>query len=136
MYTALQTKLVGGEENGLVTVQTAKLYEVQKFCSETSHIWDSFCVLANRRSMGRLDSATQAIISKELRQGVLDQRGDEQRLDASLKAKLESEGVTFITVDRPAFLAVLKKSSYYSDWKKKFGNQGWAALETVTGPLG
>ena len=136
VYTALQTKLVGGEENGLVTVETAKLYEVQKYCSETSHIWDSFCVLANRRSMGRLDAATQAIVSRELRQSVLDQREDEQRLDASLKAKLQSQGMTFITVDRPAFLSVLQKSSYYSDWKKKFGNQGWAALEIVTGQLG
>jgi TRAP-type C4-dicarboxylate transport system substrate-binding protein len=135
VYTALQTKLVGGEENGLVTVETAKLYEVQKYCSETSHIWDSFCVLANRRSMAKLNAETLAIVKRELRQSALDQRGDEQRLDASLKAKLQSEGMTFIPVDKAQFVAALKKTNFYGDWKTKFGDQAWAALESVTGPL-
>ena len=39
VYTALQTKLVGGQENGLVTIDTAKLYEVQKYCvGDVAHL--------------------------------------------------------------------------------------------------
>ncbi len=135
VYTALQTRLVGGQENGLVTIDTAKLYEVQKYCSETSHIWDSFCVLANRRALGRMPSDMQEIVRRELRQSVMDQRGDEERLDAGLKATLQGKGMTFIAVDRDAFRAALKGSTYYADWHAKFGDQAWAALQSVSGEL-
>ena len=38
-YSSLQTKVVDGQENPLAIVSIAKLYEVQKFCSMTNHIW-------------------------------------------------------------------------------------------------
>ena len=28
------------------------------------------------------------------------------------------------------------KTSFYADWKKRFGDQAWAALEKYTGKLG
>jgi tripartite ATP-independent transporter DctP family solute receptor len=50
VYSALQTKVVEGQENPLAIISTAKLYEVQKFCSLTNHMWDGFWFLANRRA--------------------------------------------------------------------------------------
>ena len=135
VYTALQTKLVGGQENGLVTIDTAKLYEVQKYCVETSHIWDSFCVLANRRAFGRLPPDVQEVVRRELKQGVMDQRADEARLDAGLKATLEGKGMTFVPVDKAAFQDALRKTSFYGDWKAKFGDAAWSALQAVSGNL-
>ena len=35
LYSALQTKVVDGQENPLALIQSAKLYEVQKYCSLT-----------------------------------------------------------------------------------------------------
>src|SRR5580700_1180783 len=40
VYSALQTKIVDGQENPLAIIATAKLYEVQKYCSLTNHMWD------------------------------------------------------------------------------------------------
>ncbi|MBV8526135.1 MAG: TRAP transporter substrate-binding protein [Acetobacteraceae bacterium] len=45
VYSALQTKMVQGQENPLVVVDVAKLYEVQKFCSLTNHMWDGYWML-------------------------------------------------------------------------------------------
>ena len=135
VYTALQTKLVGGQENGLVTIDTAKLYEVQKYCSETSHIWDSFCVLANRRTLAKLPKDVAEMVRKEFAQSVRDQRADEKRLDANLKGELEKKGMSFVAADKPAFQAALRKTSFYTDWKAKFGEEGWAALQAVSGQL-
>ena len=135
LYTALQTKLVLGEENGLVVIDTGKLYEVQKYCSETSHIWDSFCQLGNRRAMGRLPPDMQEIVRRELKRSVLDQRADSQRLTASLKATLQGKGMTFVQPDKAAFRTALGKTSFYSDWKAKFGDAAWGALQAVSGPL-
>jgi tripartite ATP-independent transporter DctP family solute receptor len=135
VYTALQTKLVGGQENGLVTIETAKLYEVQKYVSQTNHIWDCFCVLANRRSLARLPKDTADLVRREFAQSIHDQRADEQHLDASLKGTLEKDGMTFLEADKAAFREALRKTSFYADWKAKFGDEGWAALQAVTGPL-
>ena len=135
VYTALQTKLVGGQENGLVTIDTAKLYEVQKYVIETSHIWDSFCVLANRRAFARLPGDVADIVRRELRQSVMDQRADGARLEAGLKATLQGKGMSFVAVDKPAFQDALRKTSFYADWRAKFGDPAWAALQAVSGNL-
>ena len=47
VYSALQTHIVDGQENPLAIVDTAKLYEVQKYLSVTNHMWDGFWFLAN-----------------------------------------------------------------------------------------
>src|SRR5215831_2288489 len=39
VYSALQTGVVDGQENPLILIDTAKLYEVQKYCSMTNHLW-------------------------------------------------------------------------------------------------
>ena len=39
VYSALQTGVVDGQENPLILIDTAKLYEVQKYCSMTYHVW-------------------------------------------------------------------------------------------------
>ncbi len=39
-YSALQTKIVEGQENPLAVISTTKFYEVQKYCSLTNHMWD------------------------------------------------------------------------------------------------
>ena len=41
LYSALQTKLVEGQENPLDIISTARQYEVQKFCSLTNNVWDA-----------------------------------------------------------------------------------------------
>ncbi len=135
VYTALQTKLVGGQENGLVVIETAKLYEVQKFINETGHIWDCFGLLANRRALARLPADIQEIVKRELKQSVMDQRRDSERLNASLKTELQGRGMTFVESDKAAFRAALQKSTFYADWRGKFGDAAWAALQSVSGPL-
>jgi tripartite ATP-independent transporter DctP family solute receptor len=54
VYTALQTKLAEGQENPLAVISTGKLYEVQKYCSLTNHMWDGYWCLGNKESFARL----------------------------------------------------------------------------------
>src|SRR5215467_10513587 len=48
-YSALQTKIAAGQENPLALIESAKFYEVQKYCSLTSHAWDGFWLLSSAR---------------------------------------------------------------------------------------
>ena len=49
-YSALQTRIVDGQENPMAIIAAAKLYEVQKYGSLTNHMWDGFWLLANKRA--------------------------------------------------------------------------------------
>ena len=50
-------------------------------------------------------------------------------------ADLKGKGVNVVDVDRPAFRDALRKTSFYSDWKSKYGDQGWSTLEKYVGKL-
>ena len=48
---------------------TAKLYEVQKYCSLTNHMWDGFWFLANRRAWEQLPEDLRTIVAEEHQRG-------------------------------------------------------------------
>jgi TRAP-type transport system periplasmic protein len=135
LYSALQTRIVEGEENPLLIVSTAKLYEVQKYCSLTDHVWDPYLILANRRSFARLPPDIQAIVTRELDKAADDERADTMALSQSLRADLTAKGMQFVEVDKPAFRAQLAKATFYKNWREKFGEKGWALLEAAVGQL-
>ena len=135
LYTALQTRLVDGQENGLVAIESGKLYEVQKYVAETSHIWDPFWLLGNRRSFAQLPADLQDTVRREFDRAVVEQRGDVAQLDATLRAQLAAKGLSFAPVDKAAFRDALAKAGFYKSWREKFGAEPWRALESVVGPL-
>jgi TRAP-type C4-dicarboxylate transport system substrate-binding protein len=116
-------------------MEMAKLYEVQKYCSMTSHMWDGQWVLANQRRWKSLPEDVQLLISKHLRQAALLQRGDMFKLNNSVQAQLQAHGVVFNSPDRSRFKEALAKAGFYQEWRKKFGEQPMALLEKYTGKL-
>ena len=135
LYSALQTKLVEGEENPLPIIATAKLYEVQQYCSMTNHVWDGYWILANRRAMQRLPKDIQEIVTREFTRAGQEERADIAQLTDSLRQDLSGKNMKFIDPDHDAFRNKLKGTSFYKDWRGKFGDEGWKLLETVSGPL-
>ena len=135
LYTALQTHLVDGQENGLVAVEAGKLYEVQKYLAETNHIWDPFWVMANRRSFGKLPENLQGLVRQEFDRAALEQREDVTRLNATLKDQLAAKGLVFSGADKPGFRDALSRAGFYKEWQGKFGAEAWDALQQVVGPL-
>src|ERR1700704_1730281 len=76
VYSALQTKIVEGQENPLAIISTAKLYEVQKYCSMTNHMWDGFWFLMNRKAWAALPDDIQAIVAKNVNAAAVKERAD------------------------------------------------------------
>jgi TRAP-type transport system periplasmic protein len=135
VYSALQTKIVEGQENPLAIIQTAKLFEVQKFCSQTNHMWDGFWFLANGKLWEKLPADLKAVVSKHINAAALAERNDVRRLNNTLEVELKLKGLTFNAVDTGAFRGVLKKAGFYKDWQAKYGEQPWAILEKYAGKL-
>ena len=135
LYSALQTGVVEGQENPLPIIATAKLYEVQKYISLTSHVWDGYWILGNVAAWNKLPPDLRAIVQREFTRAGMDQRADIAKLSLSLRDDLKGKGITFVDVDREAFRGALAKTSFYSDWKSKYGSEGWGILEKYAGKL-
>ena len=136
VYSSLQTKVVDGQENPPVIINTAKLYEVQKFCSVTNHMWDGWWFLINRRSWNALPTDLKEIFAKNVNASCLEERKDVARLNASLREELTSKGLVFNDVDTEPFKEVLRKSGFYAEWRQKFGDEAMGLLEAAAGKLG
>ena len=135
LYSSLQTKVVEGQENPLAIIATTKLYEVQKSLSLTSHVWDGYQILGNRRAWAKLPQDLRDIVSRELATSGRQERADVVGLSTSLRQDLATKGLSVHDVDRVRFREALKGTSYYKDWRAKFGDEAWAVLETTTGSL-
>ncbi|WEF24547.1 TRAP transporter substrate-binding protein [Paracoccus sp. S3-43] len=133
VYTALQTGIVDGQENPLAIMKTAKLWEVQKYCSMTNHMWDGFWMLGNRRAWNALPEDVQQIVADKFNASAVKQREDIAAMNATLKTDLEGQGFVFNDVDPKAFEEKLREAGFYADWKKTYGDEGWAILEAAIG---
>lgn len=135
VYTALQTKVVDGQENPLAIIATAKLNEVQKFCSLTNHMWDGFWFLANRRAWERLPENLRGIVAKHINAAGEKEREDVAKLNATLQQELAQKGMIFNQPDPAPFREKLRQAGFYAEWKGKYGDEAWAILERSTGKL-
>lgn len=135
VYSALQTRIVEGQENPMAIISTAKLYEVQKFCSMTNHMWDGFWFLANKKSFERLPKDLQEIVTRNVNEAGMKQRVDVKALNDSLATEMKSKGLQFNDTDNEAFRTKLRSAGFYAEWHKKFGEEPWALLEKYTGKL-
>jgi TRAP-type transport system periplasmic protein len=135
VYSALQTKIVDGQENPLAIIQTAKLYEVQKYCSMTNHMWDGFWFLANGKAWERLPADLRAIVAKHVNEAGVNERADVAKLNASLQKDLTDKGLVFNEAKTDTFRDKLRKAGFYEEWKGKYGNEAWALLERYSGKL-
>jgi len=135
LYTALQTKVVDGQENPLTIIETQKLYEVQKFCSMTDHLWDGLWIIANGRRWKGLPSDVQAVISRSFETATMKQRESTARLNTDLEETLKAKGLVFNRPEKMQFREALSKAGFYAEWKKRYGPEAWARLEKYSGPL-
>lgn len=136
LYSSLQTKVVDGQENPLALIQSAKLYEVQKYCSLTGHTWDGHFIFGNAKKMQSLPKEVQESLIKHLNAAALAQREDIARLNQDAQDQLTKLGVTFNRPDPAPFREMLKSAGFYTEWKAKYGDEVWAKLEKYSGTLG
>ena len=135
VYSALQTKVVEGQENPLAIISTAKLYEVQKYCSLTNHMWDGFWFLANRRAWEAVPADMRAIVAKHINAAAVLERADTAKLNAGLQKDLADKGLVFNQPVVGPFRDNLRSAGFYAEWKGKYGDQAWELLEKSVGKL-
>lgn len=134
-YQALQAKVADGQENPLALIDSAKFFEVQKYCSLTNHSWDGFWFIASGRIWKTLPADVQQVLTKHINAAAFKQRQDIARANVDLQKTLEGKGLTFNKVDSAAFRKVLRTNNFYTQVQEKFGQEAWKLLTSYAGDI-
>lgn len=94
LYSALQQKVVDGQENPIATIYSMKYYEVQKYLTLDGHTYEAAAIIANPKWFSSLSEEHQKIIKDAARDAATYQREklfemDQERLDFIRKAGVE-----------------------------------------------
>lgn len=134
-YLALRTKIADGQENPLPVIDTAKLYEVQKYLSLTNHMWDGYWFLTSQRVWSRLPKEVQTVIEKHINQASMIERDDISKLSGTLQSSLKQNGMEITEVKTGPFRDKLQSSGFYKEWRQTFGEDTWVLLEKYAGAI-
>jgi TRAP-type transport system periplasmic protein len=93
LYPALEQKAVDGQENPVATINSAKLYEVQKYMTLTSHQYNPQSVLMSKKFWDSLSAPEKKIIEDAAAESVKYQRAQNRALTASIIDNLKKNGM-------------------------------------------
>jgi TRAP-type transport system periplasmic protein len=133
-YTALQTKILDGQEQPLAALESSRFYEVQKYLSLTNETWGSLWFLVNGDLWKSLPPDIAGIIERNNTKYANLERRDIKVLNVSVTDKLARQGMIVNKADQTPFRARLQ--SYYKEWATTFGPTEWGLLQnSVSGKL-
>lgn len=93
LYTALETKTVDGQENPYATVDASRFYEVQKYFSNTRHIYNPQMLLVGKRFWDGLLEEERAILREAANEARDYQRKAAREADERSRAVLIRNGM-------------------------------------------
>jgi len=121
VFTALQTGVVNGQENPIMQIYEAKLYEVQKFVMMTEHLSTYFHWIVNEKFYQSLNPANRKLVEDTVKSAADWGSGKQQEKAAELRAIMEKQyGVKFVDVDKSKFIQLARPAI------EKIANEQWA----------
>jgi tripartite ATP-independent transporter DctP family solute receptor len=103
LYLALSQGAVDGEENPLPTIQSGKLYEVQKYLILTGHVITPRLVMVNEAAWRQLSDADRATVTAAVRAGAAWNDTEIAAQEATLADTFTKAGMTVIQPDVESF---------------------------------
>lgn len=103
LYLALKQGVVDGEENPLPTIQSAKLYEVQKYLVLTAHIITPRFVVVNEQFWRGLSDADRGLVQAAIAKAVTESYAEIIKQEGELADTFTKAGMSVITPDVAAF---------------------------------
>ncbi len=108
VFTALQTKVIDGQENPYAQIASAKFQEVQKYLSITGHVYTPAYVLVSEKNYAKLPADVQGALEKcgaETQNFVYEHAA---KLETELLDVIKSAGVAVNNADNAAFIKASK----------------------------
>jgi tripartite ATP-independent transporter DctP family solute receptor len=103
LYTAMQQKVVDGQENPFSNIYKAKFYEVNKYMSLTGHLHLTHMVMYSAKLWERLPADLQKIVRESVIESQEAERKAVQDDDTNLLKEIKAKGMLVNDADREAF---------------------------------
>jgi tripartite ATP-independent transporter DctP family solute receptor len=93
LYGALENKAVDGQENPYAVILSSKIYEVNRFVSETNHVYATNPIQISKRFWDRLSAAEQKLIQEAATEAQNHQRVVSREVSSKAVAELKAKGM-------------------------------------------
>jgi tripartite ATP-independent transporter DctP family solute receptor len=93
VYAALEQKAVDGQENPVATINSAKLYEVQKHLALTNHQYNPQSVVISKKFWDTLSAAEKKVLQDAANESAKYQRDQARGQAASILENLKKNGM-------------------------------------------
>ena len=98
LYTALENKTIDGQENTYATIQSSKFNEVQKYASETRHVYASQIVLLSAKLWNQLSADERKIFQDAAVEAIDFQRKFARDADQKSREALKKQGMEMVSI--------------------------------------
>lgn len=118
LYSALQQKVVDGQENGYNTIVTQSFYEVQPHLAVTNHMWGSFVIIANLDWWNKLTPENQEIVRSAVKDASVYERKVSREEAGKNRKVCEDYGVQITEPDLAEFVTAVQPvyDSFYNNY--------------------
>jgi TRAP-type transport system periplasmic protein len=130
LYLALSQGAVDGQENPLPTIQSAKLYEVQKFLVLTGHIITPRLIAVNEATWKGLNDKERSSLTKALAEHGLWQDNEIVSQESKLVDTFKAGGMTVIEPDLESFRKPVL-ASVPAKFEAKWGKGLWERIAVM-----
>lgn len=124
LYTALQQKTVDAQENPYALIVDGKFFEVQKYASETGHVFSFELIIANKKFMEGLPKDLKELVEKCATDACLAQRKVMAEQEESFKQQCIKAGMkcnTLTPEQKKAFIAA--SEPVYKQFEAELGKE-------------
>lgn len=101
LYGALENKAVDGQENPYAVILSSKFYEVNKYVSETNHVYATNPIQISKRFWEKLSAAEQKLIQDAATEAQNYQRVASREVSSKAVVELKAKGMVFNTIAAP-----------------------------------
>ncbi len=127
---ALQQGTIDGQENPISVLASAKLWQVQKYLTLTSHVYAPVALIVSPNFWSGLTDAQKAAFTQGAKQGGLASRAFVDAVEKKGVEEAKSHGMQVVSnVDQAAFRKALEPA--YKQYASKFGQKTLDAIAAV-----
>ena len=123
--------LFRSQENPLAIIYTARVHEVQKYCSMIDLFYSPCVLMINEDLYNSWTDEQRTAFDKAAEEAKAAERGISQQMNNDFRASMEKEGITFTDVDKEVWKEAVQ--SVYEDPSLNIDQDLLSQILAVTG---
>ena len=130
VFTALQQGTIDGHDNSLSTINSANVFEVQKYISIVNHTYEAFTFSIGEKKFAKMNEATQKVFRKTMVEACLAMNAEAVKEEQGIREKFAAAGCE-INVVTPENIAKFKEAirvPVTQKYGEKYGKDACAAF--------